>query len=188
MDHVAGVGVGQAVGGLADVVRGAAALQRTFALDEVLKVLAGHIFHHNIMPVPLVVDAVRLDDVRMIQGGDGAGFGEEPLQRRPILADLPGDDLQGDAAVHRHVLGEEDAAHPSPAEKAQQLVLSHEEGGQPGQQSIGLPERDQVAPRKELGDGRRIGQLCGEATRPRSTAHLPAVGYFPKLRRIRPPS
>ncbi len=163
MDHVAGVGVGQAFRGLGDVIGGAAAFQRTFALDEVLKVLPGNVFHDDVIPVPLIVDAVRLDNVGMIQGGDGAGFGKEPLQRRPILADLPRDDLQGDATVHRRVFGEEDAAHPSPAEKVEQLVLSHEEGGKPGQQPSRLPGRDQAVPRQQLGDGRGIGQLSGDA-------------------------
>ena len=75
----------------------------------------------------------------MIEGGDGAGLGQEAFQRGAILADFAGDDLQRHLAIHGHVLTEEHAAHAAAAEQLDELVLAQIEGRPTGQQLPRLP-------------------------------------------------
>jgi hypothetical protein len=55
--------------------------------------------------------AINSTNMRMIQGGDGAGFALEPLQALDILGILPGQELEGDAAVEPGVVGLVDDPH-----------------------------------------------------------------------------
>ena len=100
----------------------------------------------------------------MIERGDGPGLGEEAIQRGPIFGDRAGHDLQGHAAIHRHVLGEEDGAHAAFAQPLNELVLAQAELRPlaQGQERAGLPAADEIFAGQGPGQGGRIGRFTGK--------------------------
>jgi len=50
----------------------------------------------------------------MVQGGSGAGFTAETLERLWVVSDIVGKELQGDEAAERGVLGAVDDTIPPP--------------------------------------------------------------------------
>ena len=80
VDEVSGVGMGKALRGLADVVCRAVEAQRAVEFDQPLQVLAVDEFHDDEIAVHFIVDAIGLNDIGMIEGGDGPGLGEEAIQ------------------------------------------------------------------------------------------------------------
>ena len=163
VDEIAGVGVGQSLGGLADVVCRTVEVQRAMEFDQALQVLAVDIFHDDEIAVHFIVDAIGLNDIGMIQRGDRPGFGEEAVQRGPVFGDRAGDDLQSHAAIHGHVLGEEDGAHAAFAQELNELVLAQAElcPLAQGQERAGLPAADEIFAGEGLGQGGRIGRFSG---------------------------
>ena len=79
------VGVLQADRGAVDVVAGADRVERPGLLDEVLQVGAVHVLHDEEVQVVVLVDVVGADDVRVVEGGDGAGLAVEALEARRVL-------------------------------------------------------------------------------------------------------
>ena len=79
------MGVLQADGRLADVVAGAQQVHRPGLLDDLLQAGAVHVFHDQEVQVLVLVDVVGADDVGMVEGGDGAGFAVEALERGGVL-------------------------------------------------------------------------------------------------------
>jgi len=155
------MGVGEPLGGLTDVVGGLSHLERTLLLHHALKVLALHVLHHHVVAVALARHVVGMDDVRMIEGGDRPRLGEEPLQGGRVLAQLPGDALQGHGPVHHGVPGQEHAAHAAPAQEIHQLVLAPEEVRAPGEQLPGLPAREHLLADQGPSQGAGVGGLAG---------------------------
>ena len=83
------------------------------------------VFHHEVvMPVGLG-NVDRLDDVGMVQPGGGAGFLEESLDEDGVLGEPGGEHLDGDDAVHAHLVGAVDMAHAAAREFRAQLVAGN---------------------------------------------------------------
>ena len=61
------VGVLQSQGGLANVIRGSSRIELAVFGDDILQALAFHVFHHQEMRFPVLIDVVSADDVRMIE-------------------------------------------------------------------------------------------------------------------------
>jgi len=96
----------------------------------------------------------------MVEGGDRPGLGEEAIERGPIVGDRAGDDLQGHAAIHRHVLGEEDGTHAAFAQPLDELVFAQVKlcSLAQGQERAGLPAADELCTDQDLGQGGRLGR------------------------------
>ena len=182
MDQIAGVGMGQALGRLADVVCRQFEAQGTFGFHELLQILAVHEFHDNEIAVHFIVDAIGLNDIRMVERGDRAGLGKETVQRGPVFGDGAGNDLQGHAAVHRHVLGEKDGTHASFAQPLDELVLAQAElcPLAQGQDRAGLPAADQVFASQGPGQGRGIGRFAGKTLSLHKLFGAEAACFFPR--------
>ncbi len=161
VDEVAGVGVGKALGRLANVVRRAIEGQRAVEFDQPLQVLAVDELHDDEIAVHFIVDAIGLDDIGVIERGDGPGLGEEALQRGPVLGDRAGNDLQGHAAIHGHVLGKKDGAHAPLAQALDELVLAQAELCPLAhvEEDAGLPAADEIFAAQGLGQGSCIGRF-----------------------------
>jgi hypothetical protein len=72
-------------------------------------------------------EIVNGDDVRMVQGGQGAGFPGESSGERLVTGERFGKNLERDKAIELRLPGLEDATHPALADQFEDLQLR--EGG-----------------------------------------------------------
>ena len=79
--------------------------------------------HRQKMGLVVLLDREDGDDVRVVEGREGARFPPETLEPRGIGRDLGWQDLEGDAAVEPRVAGEKDLAHPAFANLLDQAVV-----------------------------------------------------------------
>ena len=91
-----------------------------------------------------------------------AGFREESFPRCRIAAQFLGDDLQGHAAIHRHVLAEKHAPHSSPAQQIDELILADKERFAAAKQLLRLPTGKQALPQQCPRDRLRVVVLRGD--------------------------
>ena len=121
------VGLRQPLADLLGDVDRLARRQRPGPADEPLQVLAGHVFHRDVMEVILLAQVVHPADVPV---GDLPGDLElvlETLDGLVVDADLRPDELQGQDLADLAVVGLEDLAHPPLAERLDDLVAAGEE-------------------------------------------------------------
>ena len=93
----------------------------------------------------------------MIEGGDGAGFGQETIERAGVLARLARDDLQRHATVDGHVLAEKHVAHAALAQQGDEAIFAEVEGAASGEQLARLPTGDQLLLDQTAGGGFGVG-------------------------------
>ena len=84
--------------------------------------LAGDEFHDDEEVAAGVADFEDLADERVIEPGGGDGFAPESFARDGILRQRRGEDFDGDVAPERRVAGQEDLAHATGAERADDIV------------------------------------------------------------------
>src|SRR5262249_24268694 len=85
------------------------------------------------------------DDVRVIELGRGAHLAFEELTGPLGVHEVRGENLQGDDAVHRLVLGLEDAAHDAAADAIENAILTERESvGSAAIDHLGLEARQQA--------------------------------------------
>ncbi len=128
--------------------------------------------------IAVVVDVVGPDDVAVVQRGGGLGLAVEAGQIRRVFDAVLGQHLDGHAALHQHVLGQVDAAHPAGAQVVQQLVLAQEEALVAAfQQLVGLPAGEQPGLDQPLGDQLGVGDAmpAGLAASSRAEARVEPV-------------
>jgi hypothetical protein len=78
----------------------------------------------------LVADVIQREDIRMVQGRDGAGLLFEPAQSIAIRCDRCGKNLDGDVAMEAGVTSAIDFAHPAGTDRGGDLVRTeHRSGG-----------------------------------------------------------
>ena len=99
VDQAGQVGVGQALGGLADVLGGAGVAQRPFRLDDLLQVPALDVLHDQEVDVAFVVHVVGADDVGVVQRGGGLGLALEAGQVGSVVHPVLGQHLDRHAAA-----------------------------------------------------------------------------------------
>jgi hypothetical protein len=80
--------------------------------DEPVQALAGHVLHDDEVAAVRGLDLVDRDDVRMVEGGGGAGLLYEASPAL-LVHPLGREDLDGDLAVQAWVERAVDLAHPS---------------------------------------------------------------------------
>ena len=81
---------------------------------------------HDDEVLPLVLlDGVNRADVGMVQRRGGASLALEALERRRVLGQLGGQELERDAAAEARVLGFVDDAHPAASEPAHDRVMGN---------------------------------------------------------------
>ena len=97
-------------------------VERALALDHVLEGLALDELHREVELPVLAADVVDLDQVLVRELPDEAGLDEEPLLELLVVEPALVEDLQGDEAVHRDLLGLEDDPEAALAELAVDLV------------------------------------------------------------------
>jgi hypothetical protein len=92
------------------------ALLQRFALQQL---------HDEIrVTVANIADVVKGADVRMLEGGDRAGFALEAVSRLGGLGDIRGQHLDGDVAIEPRVARLVDLAHAARADRGDDLVRS----------------------------------------------------------------
>ncbi len=101
---------------------------RAEALDALVERLAEQQLHDHVGPAvvgdPVVVD---LDGVLALDGGGGAGLGDEARAGLLALDVLEVDELDRDARAEARVLALPDGAHSAAADEAHDLVLAGDE-------------------------------------------------------------
>jgi hypothetical protein len=117
------MGVGECVG---DVAHGAARFvdrQRAVVVEAFGEVVAADVRHHEVHEAFRFVDAVDVDDVRMVELCGGFGLAQEARLDLAAERELRRQDLDGDDALQTFVFGAIDNAHPATADLAVQLVV-----------------------------------------------------------------
>ena len=88
----------------------------------------------------MFADLVNRADVRVVQGGGGAGFAQETLQGLAVGQVLLGEEFQGYVTIQRSILGLLDHTHPTGTQLLNNAVsgygLSYHGSNQ---ERIGLP-------------------------------------------------
>ena len=79
----------------------------------------------NEQPALALADFVERADMRMIEGRRRAGFAVEPLNRRTVLREAFGKELERHSAPETQVLGLVDDAHAPTAQQAEHAVMGH---------------------------------------------------------------
>jgi hypothetical protein len=80
------------------------------------------VLHHDEQPPVGVADFVDLADERMVQRGRGKRLAPEPLARDGIPFRRRREDLDGHASFEAAVLGEEDLAHATGADRRHDAI------------------------------------------------------------------
>ncbi len=70
------------------------------------------------------VDGMDRDDVRVVEGGDGAGLALETGEALRVVGEVRGQHLEGDLAPELRVDGAIDLAHAARAERGDDLVVT----------------------------------------------------------------
>src|SRR5688572_14239486 len=122
VDDAVLVGVGQGAGDLDADLQAALLVEPPILLHEAGDGSAVHELHHEVVVAVRLADVDARDDVLVVQLGHRARLAQEPLDEHAVLGVAGGEDLDGDDAVHRELLGLEDRAHRPLADLGLQLV------------------------------------------------------------------
>ena len=76
----------------------------------------------------VVADIEDTQDIGMIQGGHGAGFFLKPVAARSVMRNVGGQHLHGDIAVQTCIASAVNLAHPSGADRSDDLVRTQTSG------------------------------------------------------------
>ena len=160
VDETGLMGMGQSVGGLADEIGGFTEVQGPLFVNQPSQVRPFDVLHHQVVNIPAVanvlVEVVGPDDVGVVQRGDGPRLDVEPSQQIGVRLILAGQDLDGAAAAHHLVLGQEDFAHPPLAEGPENAIAGRVESRDAfPQQHVRLPAGQDVTLHQF------VGQLAG---------------------------
>ena len=84
--------------------------------------LALEVLHHQIVDAFLMANVVQRADVGVVEAGDGAGLALETLAQVGAAGDFRRQDLDGDGAIQPSVPATVDLAHPTGADRGEDLV------------------------------------------------------------------
>ncbi len=107
MHQARALGVVEADRRLANVMAGTQDAQRPALLDDVLQAGAVDVLHDKEVQVLILVDVVGVDDVGMVDGGDGAGLAIEAAEGGLVLRLGGRQDLDCPHAAHQLVFAQE---------------------------------------------------------------------------------
>jgi len=96
--------------------------------NEPVQALAGHVLHDDEVTPVRGLDLVDRDDVRVVQGGGGAGLLDEASPTL-FVHPLRWKDLDGDLAAETRVKGAVDLAHSPRTQQGQDLVRPEPRAG-----------------------------------------------------------
>ncbi len=170
-------GVFETVGDLPDVADRAAEVHRAELLHHVEQVRPVHVVHDDEVQVPVLVDVVRANDVRVIQPAGGAGLAVEPAERGRLFRLRRRQHLHRDAALHEHVFAQEHLPHPADADALQQFELADGEPAPLAQEELFGLEVGEDAVLHEV-----VGELAWIGGHP--AAHLPPLEVSGELRLV----
>ena len=126
VDDAVAVGVAQGQGGLAGNVEGLLPGQGAPLVQDLAHVLAGHVFHDQVVDVAVGAIVEHRDDVhlgrRLAEARDELGLLGEALQKAHVLAELRVEDLDRNSLPVAQVLGQVDPGHAAAAQLGDQLV------------------------------------------------------------------
>src|SRR3954449_7540048 len=108
MDHPFEMSIVQSLGGLTDVLAGRRDRQGAASAHELMQSWTGNVFHDEISPLSLLIGVKSRDDVRVDQATGGPNLALEEFLRPRRLEQARGQDLDGDEATERAMLGLED--------------------------------------------------------------------------------
>ena len=127
------------------------------AVEPVGQAPAADELHLEVGEAGVLVDVEDLDDVGVLELGDGLGLGQEPGGGLGAGVLAGQDHLQGDGAVESDLAGLVDDAHAAAAEFAQDLVAREcrvvTQGGSRG--CVAIRRHDKVGRRDVAGEIRR---------------------------------
>ena len=144
MDQAHRMGVSEPFGRLTDEIGRFAIIQRALFFDHAAKILSFDVLHHQIVDVfsvfDVLVEVVRANDMRMIELRDGKGLETKAVQQVGIGLVLAGQDLDGAAAAHHLVFGQEHPAHAPLAQRLEDAMGAEKEAAVLAlQEIVGLP-------------------------------------------------
>ncbi len=92
-------------------------LQRDRAFTQAVgKSFAFEVLHDQVGSAVVLADVVEVTDVRMVEGGDGAGFAFEAGGEFGVGREVCGKNLDGDDAIEASVAGAVNLSHSASAE------------------------------------------------------------------------
>src|SRR6516164_10087254 len=124
MDQAGFMSMLQAESSLANVMGNALDCHRSVFQDDVLQAGALDILHDQIMKASLLGDIVGMNDIGVIQRGDGLGFAIELLDEPGLFGEVNRKNFYRHSAVQVHVLGEVNDTHASRADPLQDVVAA----------------------------------------------------------------
>ncbi len=147
------------------------------------------VLHDEEVQLLILINVVCVDDVGMIEGGDGPRLAVEAFEGRLVVRLGGGQDFDGDPATHQLVLAQVNASHAAGAELFEDFVLAN---GEPSPFALhdlfGLKLREQAIAHEKTGHARRIGrkglfvpelgQVLGEASFIRHAAFTDQLQKF----------
>ena len=130
------------------------------------------------MQLFVLIDVVGVNDVRMIEGGNGPGFPVEALQGGIIAGLGRRQHLDGDAAAHELVFAEVDRPHAAGAELFEHFVLADREASPLALQDLlGLELREDAVADEVAGHARGIAAHAAVGA-----SFLQIIGQTPLVR------
>ena len=141
------------------------ARHRPFAFHHLLQVAALHVFHDQVIKIPLPIDIVDMAQVAMIQSGHGRRLAKKLLDRGRGISLAAGQRLEDHPAVHLGMFGQIDRPDGIVSQQVQQAVLADEQRMSAGQELLGLPAADEVLLNQLSGNGRGFGESLNQSAR-----------------------
>ncbi len=103
--------------------------RQAFRRNLLVERRAVHELHRQVVQSAGLLDGVNRDDVRVVEGGDGARFTTEALGAHRVVRHRLGKDLQRDVAAKRVVRRAVHLAHPAGAQRTDDLVVPDASSG-----------------------------------------------------------
>jgi hypothetical protein len=136
VDQAVAEGVVEAAGGLRDVAARPAEVHRAELLDDFEEVRAVHVVHDDEVQVPVLVDVVGADDVRVFEAAGRPRLAVEPPERRRLFRLRRGQNFDRHPPLHEHVLAQEHLPHAADPDPLQELELADREPAPLAQQEL----------------------------------------------------
>jgi hypothetical protein len=166
MDETTSVGVVETGGRFDPDLDGLFRREQDTGVERLAQAAAGQVLQHQVRLVLLLAPVVDLEDVGVVEGGHRPGLGPEPLEEGSVAGQGRMEDLDGDPAMKRDVVGQVDVRGRTGPQCGDESVAAAEDtpdgvgdtrhgsgtqrteqvgptgGGSPGQSETGAPSSD----------------------------------------------
>ncbi len=108
-------------------------IECTLLQDVVTQIGPLHVLHRDEVDLINAAHSVYVDNVGMIELGDGRCFGPEPAEVSLVGDEIGSENFQGDRAIETKLGGQVDFAHPTSTQQFLDLEIAESDSRQVGQ-------------------------------------------------------